>query len=63
MKDYEQLYYDSIYKIKQLKKEISNLEYKIQIYKSLHKNSNVKEIIITDLIKYINDVRSKIHEK
>lgn len=54
MKDYEQMYYDLLYKHKQVLKKIENLEQEIEIYKSLQNNKNIKEIIIKDFIKYIN---------
>lgn len=54
MKDYDQLYYDSLYKIKKLENKIKLLEQEIEIYKLFQKDKNVKEILIKDFIKYIN---------
>lgn len=55
--DYEQLYYDSIYKIKKLEQQIKLLEEERNIYKSLIKNKDLKKIIASELIKYLNSKR------
>lgn len=52
--DYEQLYYDSQYEIRNLKKKIRTMEQELKIYKSLQKDKDVKNIIIEDLLKYLN---------
>lgn len=54
MKDFEQLYYDVLYKNKQLKKEIKQLQEEIEVYKLLSKKDSLKSIIASDLIKFIN---------
>lgn len=54
MKDYEQLYYDALYKIKQLENQKKLLEQELDIYKSLQKNKNLKKVIVEMLIKYLN---------
>ena len=54
MKDYEQLYYDVLYKIKQLENQNKLLEQELDIYKSLQKNKNLKKVIVEMLIKYLN---------
>ena len=53
MKDYEQLYYDSQYEIKNLKYQIELLEQQIELYKLFQKDNNIKQIIIKDLSKYL----------
>lgn len=45
MKDYEQLYYDSLYEIKLLKQENKNLKEELVLIKTLIKSKNKKEII------------------
>lgn len=57
MKDYEQLYYDSQYEIKKLKKEKEQLEQELEIYKSLQKNKDIKIVIVEMLKKYLNKRR------
>lgn len=58
--DYEQLYYDSLYQIKKLEHQIKLLEEERDIYKSLIKNKELKEIIASELIRYL---RNKDNEK
>ena len=53
MTDYEQLYYDAQYKIKQLEKQNKLLEHEIDIYKSFQANKDLKKVIVDMLIKYI----------
>ena len=53
MKDYEQLYYDSQYEIKKLKKRIEELESDINILKSNKKNKAIL-ILKKELIKEID---------
>ena len=45
MKDYEQLYYDSLYEIKLLKQENKNLKEELVLIKTLIKSKRKKEII------------------
>lgn len=45
MKDYEQLYYDSLYEIKLLKQENKNLKEELVLIKNLIKSKSKKEII------------------
>lgn len=45
MKDYEQLYYDSLYEIKLLKQENKNLKEELVLIKTLIKSKSKKEII------------------
>ena len=54
MKDYEQLYYDVLYKIKQLENQNKLLEQELNIYKSLQKNKDLKKVVVDMLIKYLN---------
>lgn len=54
MTDYEQLYYDAQYKIKQLENQNKLLEQELDIYKSLQKNKNLKKVIVEMLIKNLN---------
>lgn len=44
-KDYEQLYYDSLYENKKLKKENEVLKEEILIMKSLNKNNELKILL------------------
>jgi len=53
MKDYEQLYYDSQYEIKKLKKRIEELETDIEIIKSNKRNKAIL-ILKQELIKEID---------
>ena len=53
MKDYEQLYYDSQYEIKKLKKRIEELESDINILKSNKKNKAIL-LLKEELIKEID---------
>ena len=55
MKDYEQLYYDSQYEIKQLKKRIEELESDLEIVNSSDlKKLNLKKEIIEEINIYKN---------
>lgn len=50
MKDYEQLYYDSQYEIKQLKKKIQELEEDLELLKKSDKKKiNIKKEIFKEL--------------
>ena len=53
MKDYEQLYYDELYKNKKLIQKCKELEEELELLKKYSKNGDVKKIIIYDLIKYL----------
>ena len=53
MKDYEQLYYDSQYEIKKLKKRIEELETDIEIIQSNKRNKAIL-ILKQELIKEID---------
>ena len=50
MKDYEQLYYDILYKNKQLEKEITKLKKEINLLKKYSKKGELKDIIFKELI-------------
>lgn len=54
MKDFEQLYYDQLYKNKKLQIQIDILTQELEIYKS-SSNKDIKKIIIDSLIKYKED--------
>ena len=54
MKEYEQLYYDALYEIKQLENQNKLLEQELDIYKSFQKNKDLKKVIVDMLIKYLN---------
>jgi hypothetical protein len=51
MKDYEQLYYDVLYKNKKLEKENKKLKEEILLFKKYNKTSNLKEIIIKEIVR------------
>ena len=50
MKDFEQLYYDSLYKNRKLEEEIKNLKQELEIYKN---KKDAKSIIMNDFSKYM----------
>lgn len=52
--DYEQLYYDELYKNKELIYKCKELEEELELLKKYSKNGDIKKIIIHDLIKYLN---------
>lgn len=52
MKDYEQLYYDELYKNKELVQKIKDLEEELSLIKRYSKNNNLKEIIIKEFQRY-----------
>lgn len=53
MKDYEQLYYDALYEIKELKKKIEDLESDLSAIKKIDKNKlNLKKEIVRQLNLY-----------
>lgn len=54
MKDYEQLYYDSLYEIKKLRRENIILKQEIDLYKNLIKNKDLKKFIVKEIIRYKN---------
>jgi hypothetical protein len=53
MKDYEQLYYDQKYQIKQLKNKIKQLEEELEIYRMVGKDKSIRNLLIKDISKYI----------
>lgn len=55
MKDYEQEYYNLLYENRNLKNKINELEQVVEIYKTLVKNKKLKEIIIKDFVKFLNN--------
>ena len=59
MKDYEQLYYDALYEIKQLKSKNELLKDELDIYKSMLKNKDLKEIIVNAILEYKKKCDSK----
>lgn len=62
-KDYEQLYYDSLYENKKLKKENEVLKEEILIIKSLNKNNELKILLaklLAERIKKNKDEAKKI---
>lgn len=46
MKDFEQLYYDEVYKNKKLKEKIKSLEEELNLYKQFNKSKNLKTTLI-----------------
>ena len=50
--DYEQLYYDELYKNKKILQENKELKDKIEILKKYSKNGNIKSLIIEQIKKY-----------
>lgn len=59
MRDYEDLYYDAIYEIKQLRNKIEALEEELDVYKRVQGKNNIKQIITRDFIKYLQEKDSK----
>lgn len=53
MKDYEQLYYDSQYKIKQLENELKVLKEKIYMYETFNNKKDLKKALVDILIRRI----------
>lgn len=53
-KDYEQLYYDELYKNKALMQKCKILEEELEIYKSIQKNKNLKQVIVNMIRKYLD---------
>lgn len=53
-KDYEQLYYDEFYKNKELMQKCKILEEELEIYKSIQKNKNLKQVIVNMIRKYLD---------
>ncbi len=53
MKDYEQLYYDQKYQIKELKNKIKQLEEELEIYRMIGKDKSIRNLLIKDISKYI----------
>jgi len=56
--DFEQLYYDEVYKYKELSRKYKNLEEENEIYKSLLNCQPKKKMIAEILIKYIRGEKS-----
>lgn len=52
MKDYEQLYYDELYKNKELIQKIKKLEEENKLLKKYQKNGDLKEIIIKEIVRH-----------
>jgi hypothetical protein len=52
MKDYEQLYYDELYKNKKLIQKNKELEEEIKLLKKYSNNSDLKEIIIKEIVRH-----------
>lgn len=52
MKDYEQLYYDEHYKNKELIQKIKELEEEIKLLKKYSNNSDLKEILIKEIVRH-----------
>ena len=51
MKDYEQLYYDILYKYKKILKENKELKDEVELLKKYQKNGDIKDIIINEIIR------------
>ena len=61
MKDYEQLYYDALHEIKQLKKRIEELEADLKLVNSSDlKKLDLKKEIMKELKKYKENKNEKI---
>ena len=52
MKDYEQLYYDELYKNKKLIQKNKELEEEIKLLKKYSNNSDLKKIIIKEIVRH-----------
>jgi hypothetical protein len=52
MKDYEQLYYDELYKNKKLIQKNKELEEEIKLLKKYSNNSDLKEMIIKEIVRH-----------
>lgn len=59
-KDYEQLYYDSLYENKMLKKENEVLKEEILIIKSLNKNNELKILLAKLLAERIKKNKDEV---
>lgn len=59
MKDYEQLYFDALYKIKNLEKENKIIKQELEMYKIFSTKKELKQIITDDLIKYLKNKENK----
>lgn len=55
MKDYEQMYYDTLYELNKLKTKSKKLEQELEIYKLMQKNKDLKKVIVEMVIKYLNE--------
>ncbi len=59
MRDYEQMYYDLLYKYKKIKKKNKQLEQEIEIYRLMGKNKDLKKLIVKFMMKYLERERFK----
>ena len=57
--EYEQLYYDELYKNKELLNKCKYLEEEINIYKELIKNKPVKKIIAEEFVNYLKIIKKE----
>ena len=57
MEDYETLYYDLLYKNKQLEKENKKLKEEMELLKKYSKNGNIKQFIY-EIIRSNNETRN-----
>ena len=55
MKDYEQLYYDELYKNKELIQKCKELEEELELLKKYSKKGAIIEQIMKDLMKYMKE--------
>ena len=62
MKDYEQLYYDTLRENRTLKQQLEILSQEIEIYKKIGKDKKIRELIIKDFSKYLKQ-RGKYENK
>ena len=51
MKDYETLYYDMVFKYKNLKKENEYLKQEIELLKKYQKDKDLKYLIIKEVVR------------
>lgn len=56
--DYEQLYYDALYEIKQLNLKIEELSYELYFIKN-SKDKNLKRFIAKEIFKHKNEKRGE----
>lgn len=53
-KDFEQLYYDALYEIKQLKNKIQQLEDEKEVILIMNKNKDIKQVLSKEIVRYLN---------